>query len=298
MSKGTGFLHSTKVAPYVFILIPVVLIFGLIAYPLFRAFYVSMFDWPLIATNRKFIGLANYVNLVSDRAFLAAFKHTIIFAVSYVVISLVFGLVIALVVHRLPSRLQNFAKSLYFLPVIASIVPVSIAFKWLLGSTPSAPINYYLSFLGIEPVRWLTSPELAMPSVIGVTIWKNTGFIMIIYLAGLLGIPESYYEAARIDGANGFQTFRRITLPLLRNTTVFLTVTGFIGSFQAFTQLFVLVGSGPGGSTTVLGYEIYFRGFNSYQMGSASAMGFVMFFFILLATLIQLRYFGGERTEA
>ena len=300
MSKITNFFNNKKVVPYLFIGFPFLLIMGLIGYPMVKAFYTSFFDWPLLAGDIKFVGLQNYINLFSDRLFKIAFKNTIIFAISYVTIGLSIGLMLALIIQYMPKRLQNFTKTVYFLPVITSMVPIAIAFKWVLGSTFNAPMNYYLSLIGIqEPIKWLTSIDFAFKSVIGVTIWKNVGFIMIIYLAGLLNIPHSYYEAAKIDGASPIAAFWHITLPLLKNTTVFLMVTGFIGSFQAITQLFVLVGgTGPAGSATVLGYEIYFRGFSMYETGSASAMGFVMFFFILIATLVQLKYFGGENTNA
>lgn len=249
----------------------------------------------MLKGKESFVGFKNFVSLFTNRTFMQAFKNSIILAVSYVVLGLIIGLVLALIVSHLKGKAQNAIKSIYFLPVVVSMVPVAIAFKWLMRSTPDGIFNYYLGFLGIKHIAWLTSAKWALSSIIIVTLWKNAGFIMVIYLAGILGIPRTYYEAAQMDGASPWLAFWRITFPLLRNTTVFLMVTGVIYSFQAFTQISVLTnGYGPEGSTNLLGFEIFQEAFTNLRLGTASAMGFVMLFFILIATIIQLKYFGGE----
>lgn len=288
------FFNNIKVVPWVLISIPALLIFGFYLYPLFSSFYVSLFNYKILDKVHTFVGFNNYINIFKYPDFLQSMQNTFTFTIVYVALVLVIGLLMALIVNTIPKSFQNLIKTVYFLPVVVSIVPISIIFNFLLYSTGAGPINSYLSYLGIQPVQWLTSTDWSMKSVIFVTLWKNAGFVMVLYLAGLLSIPTSYYEAACIDGANSYQAFWHITLPLLKNTTIFLLVSSIIGAFQVFTQVLVMTAGGPTNSTATLAFTIYEVMFRQQQMGSAAAMGFIMFFILLAATFMQLRYYVGK----
>jgi len=173
--------------------------------------------------------------------------------------------------------------------VISSWVAVSVI--WITLLDPQAGlVNYALQSLGLPTVNWLGDPASAMPSLVLITIWKGAGFNMVIWLAGLQAIPQEMYEAAAIDGANSWQSFWRITLPLLKPTTFFLAITGVIGSFQVFSSVYVITGGGPRGATDVAVHRIYLRAFESFDMGYASALAWVLFAVIFAFTLLQVWY--------
>jgi multiple sugar transport system permease protein len=171
---------------------------------------------------------------------------------------------------------------------VSPLVVVSVLWLWLYEPQIGL-LNYVLSWFGIPRQAWLLNPNLALPSIIAMSVWKALGYNMIIFVAGLKGIPTQYYEAATVDGAGGFQQFWRITLPLLKPITTFVTVMSVIGSFQVFTQVWVMTQGGPVQSTTTVVYNIYENGFRYFQMGYASAMAVVLFVIILFFTFVQLR---------
>lgn len=259
-------------------------------YPLIRAAWLSLTNYSFFGTS-QFIGLGNYTKLVHDAQFWNDLGNTAYYAAVTTPVSIVLALGLALLLNRrgLPGR--GILRAAIFLPAVVSLAVAAIPFRLMF--TPSIGlVTYWLGALGIHATDWLNSSTLAMPAVIIVGIWKDVGFYMVIYLAGLQTIPREFYEAARIDGASTWQRFRRITLPLLNNTTMFVTIIALIASFQAFDQIYVMTQGGPAFSTETLVMLIYRQGFQNFSMGYASAIGYVLVLIILLFSLLQMRYFN------
>jgi len=185
----------------------------------------------------------------------------------------------------------NLLRLLYFLPSISSFVAISMVWQWIYNPEFGL-LNYLLSLFKIPPQRWLSDPKTAMLSIIIMTVWMNLGYQMVIYLAGLKGIPSYLYEVAALDGANSWQKFWHITLPMLQPTTVFLLITSIIGSFQVFTPIYVMTRGGPAGATNVFVYHIYNTAWKGFRMGYASAQSWFLFMLIFVASFIQFRLMG------
>lgn len=280
--------HSNERAGYLFILPSFVHIILFLFIPLGFSLYLSFTDWRGANwQNAPFIGLDNYAFMMEDRRFWSALTNSAYYTLLYVPASLGVALFVAVIVNRL--RGSYFFRTLFFMPVISSWVAVSVV--WITLLDPRAGIlNYILSLIGLPAVNWLGEPSSAMPTVVLISVWKNMGFIMVIWLAGLQGIPQELYEAAAIDGATRLQRFRFVTLPLLTPTTFFLTVTGVIGSFQVFSPVYVITGGGPRGATDVVVHRIYLRAFEGLDFGYASAQSWLLFVIIFVLTLIQFWY--------
>jgi multiple sugar transport system permease protein len=272
-------------------LIPVFVIYWVLRLePIARTFILSFYDWHLIRPVRPFVGLANYWDLLSDENFLLALTNTTLFAVFVVGASVVLGLALAiLLVGKL--RFTAAYQAMYFLPVITPMVPMAIAWKWIFDARYGI-LNYALSWVGVRPIGWLTSPDVAMWAIIIMSVWKVLGYNMVLLLVGLKSIPVVYYEAASIDGAGGWAVFRRITLPLLKPILLFVIVISTINAYNVFTQVYVMTqGSqaAPGAPLRVLVFDIYQNGFQFFKMGYASAEAVVLTLIVLALTLIQLR---------
>jgi len=272
-------------------LIPVFVIYWVLRLePIARTFILSFYDWHLIRPVRPFVGLANYWDLLSDENFLLALKNTTLFAVFVVGVSVVLGLALAiLLVGKL--RFTAAYQAMYFLPVITPMVPMAIAWKWIFDARYGI-LNYALSWVGVRPIGWLTSPDVAMWAIIIMSVWKVLGYNMVLLLVGLKSIPVVYYEAASIDGAGGWAVFRRITLPLLKPILLFVIVISTINAYNVFTQVYVMTqGSqaAPGAPLRVLVFDIYQNGFQFFKMGYASAEAVVLTLIVLALTLVQLR---------
>jgi multiple sugar transport system permease protein len=257
--------------------------------PLGFSLWLSFHDWRgLNIRNPPFVGLANYEFMLGDRRWWNAVRNTFFYTFMSVPIGMAVSLGIALLMNlRIPG--VYIFRAIFFIPVITSWVAVSVVWLWVLDGNIGL-LNYGLSLIGVDGPDWLTDPQTAMLALILIATWKGAGFQMIIWLAGLQGIPKEMYEAAIVDGASRLQRFRYVTLPLLAPTTFFLLITGVIGSFQVFTPVFVLTQGGPRNSTDVAVYRIYQRAFVNFDFGYASALAWVLFVFIFLATLIQLAY--------
>ena len=189
-------------------------------------------------------------------------------------------------------------RGIYFLPVISSWVAVSIIWKWLLNSQYGI-VNYILSLVGITGPSWLQDPKWAMPAIIIASVWKDIGFVLVMFLAGLQGISEDYYEASNLDGASPWQQFIKITLPLLAPTTFFVLLISLINSFQVFPQVWIMTEGGPAGATSVLVEQIYKNAFRYFKMGYASALSWILFAIIFTVTIIlnklQKRWVGYDQ---
>lgn len=254
--------------------------------PILWSFGLTLFKWNLISAP-SFNGLKNFAEVLTDKKFLAALGHTLTFVGGYIPLAMASGLLLALLMNA-RVRFQNIFRTAFFIPVVSSWIAVSLLWTWLLNPKVGL-VNYLLSLLSIHGPAWIYDPAWAMPAIILTSVWKDTGFIMVLFLAGLQDIPRELHEAARIDGASATTRFFRITLPLLSPTTFFVLVISMINSFQVFDQVWAMTRGGPAGATSVIMEQIYSNAFRYNRMGYASTMAFVLFVFILLVTILQIK---------
>jgi multiple sugar transport system permease protein len=281
---------------YLFLLPSFLLLVVFMLIPLLFSLYLSFTDWNSPAIKSvPFIGLANYAFMIGDLRFWNALKNTAYYTVLYVPLGMIASLVLALILNGSIKGTAVF-RSLFFMPVISSWVAVSVIWITLLDPTAGI-LNFVLQFVGLPGVNWLSDPKTAMIAIVIIAVWKNAGFSMVIWLAGLKAIPRTLYEAALIDGASRWRSFWSVTLPLLAPTTFFLTITGIIGSFQVFSPIYVITKGGPLNSTDVVVFRIYQRAFQEFKMGYASALSWLLFAIIFALTLVQFvtnRRRGGD----
>lgn len=256
------------------------------AFPVVMSFFYSLTDADGI-TPPKFIGLQNYANLFKEKEFLNALKNTIYYTVGVVPIGTFLAIITAVLLNQ-KIKFVNFYRSALFIPVIVSTVSISMVWQWMYNQDYGL-INAFLGSLGLPQPAWIASQELAMPSVIIMSIWKGLGFNTVILLAGIQGISPSIYEAAEIDGAGPVRKFFNITMPLLKSTTMFVLIISLINAFQAFDQIYIMTKGGPAKATEVVVYLIYMNAFNFFKQGYASAMAYVLFIIIFIASIIQLK---------
>jgi multiple sugar transport system permease protein len=268
-------------AGYLFVLPAIAILFVFTLVPVLYALYLSFTNYDVF-TRMDWVGLQNYRDVFDDELFWRALQNTLVYTAFSIPISMALGLGVALVLN---ARLRGlgFYRTAFYVPVVTSMVAVSMI--W---------IQLFDPLYGIVGVDWLGDPNLAMPSVIAVSVWKTIGWNMLIYLAGLQGIPEYLKEAAAIDGAGRWQTFWKIVLPLLKPTTFFIFVTSVIGAFQVFDIVYVMTGGGPANATLTLVQYIYNNAFKALDMGFAAAASFVLFAIIMAVTLVSMRYVRGE----
>jgi len=246
----------------------------------------------------RWVGLENYYQVLFGREaatklFWKSLSNTIYYAVAQVSLEMVCGLALAVLVNSKLLKAKTMWRVVYYVPVVTSAVVSSLIWLWLYNPQGGL-LNMILESLGLSPLKWLSDPKLAMPSIILMSVWQGAGWSMVIYLAGLQGIPESLYEAARIDGANGRQQFRSITLPLLMPVTLFVVIIGFIGALQMFSPVYVMTQGGPLNSTITVTYQMWQTAFRFFRLGYASAMSFLLFLVILAISLINNRVFGAR----
>lgn len=271
--------------------LPTILLFSLFRfYPVIYSAILSLTDWDGIAPQKHFVGLGNYVKLFTSPEFYNSFAVTCYYTIVAVPLGMCLALVLGLALNRSIYGLSIY-RTLYFMPVVTSTIAVSIIWLWLYEPSYGL-VNYFLRMFGLPTPRWLQDPKWAMPALILMSTWKGLGFNMVLFLAGLQGIPNEYYEAARIDGAGAWACFRHITLPLLAPTTFFILVTSIIGSFQVFDQVFIMTSGGPMQATDVVVFNLYRHAFEFFHFGYASAIAYVLFAVILILTLIQWRVMG------
>jgi len=255
--------------------------------PVLASFGFSFTEWDLLR-DPTWIGLGNFKEMFSDRIFRQVMGNTLYYSLVSVPLGVAFSLLLAILVNQ-KLRGVKFYRAIYFLPVISSTVAVAIVWQWIYNPEFGL-LNYFLEFVGIKGPNWLGSTKWAMPAVIIASTWKGLGYNMLLFLAGLQGIPEMYYESAEIDGATRMRKFFHITLPLLSPTMFFVVVMSIIGSFQVFDLVFVMTEGGPGRATSVLVHYLYQSAFEYFQMGYASAIAWVLFFIVFGLTLIQLKW--------
>jgi multiple sugar transport system permease protein len=272
-------------------LLPVLALFAYVRIvPIGFGFLLSFYKWNLITPRKPFVGLDNYINLLSDENFQLALKNTTIYSFSTVLISTAVALPLAVFLSR-AGRLSAFYQTVYFLPVITPMVPVAIAWKWIYDYNYGM-LNYALSLVGIPAVPWLTDPDIALWSLVVMGVWKVLGYNLVLFLVGIRNIPEDYLQAARLDGATEAQVFWRITLPLLKPILLYVLVTSTITAYNVFTPVYVMTlgsQSAPGQAVRMLVFDIYTNGFQFFRMGYASAEAVMLTFIVLGLTLLQFR---------
>ncbi|MFN2565596.1 MAG: carbohydrate ABC transporter permease [Gemmatimonadaceae bacterium] len=283
---------SASRAAYLFLL-PA---FGLIAVffliPVVAALLLSLTDFDIYAVgdldNARFVGLRNYARLLREPVFWSALKNTFYFALVGGPLTIAAALAAALLVNAKLVRFKSFFRTVYFAPFVTTLVAVAIVWRYLYHPRYGL-LNYALGAVGIGPVDWLGDPKWAMPAIILMAVWKNFGYNMLIFIAGLQSIPEELYEAAHLDGAGPWRRFWHITLPMLGPTMLFVGVITMIGYFQLFAEPYVMTAGGPLRATTSVVLLMYEEGFRWWRMGYAAALAFVLFLVILAATLVQFR---------
>jgi len=270
----------------VFLAIPIVASFALS----FTGFgLANLQDW----FTAPWVVVENYRKLFSDEVFIKASKNTAIFVIVGVPITLAIGLVAALGLNRGLGKVQGMFRVGYYIPVVTSIVAIAVIWRYLLNPDYGL-VNSMLGKVGIDGPNWLGEPSTALGSIIALGVWRNFGFDMVVYLAALQSIDPTLLEAARVDGANTWQTFRRITLPLLKPATLFLAVLTTAGYLQLFEEPFVMTGGGPLGSTRSVAMYVYEQGFKFLNLGYASAIAYVLFVVIIVIAFIQFRLLRTE----
>lgn len=287
-----GNFHQTA-APLLFLL-PNILIFGLfIIVPAIQGLRMSLTEWGVFTTPR-FIGFANFVELAQDAVFWKTFSNTIVYSLFTVSLIMVYALALALLLYKNTIKGEKVFRSLFYVPSLLSMITVGIAWRFILGDEMGI-INYLLRRFGGSGIPWLTDGNLAMISIIGVSIWAQAGYYMVILIAGLQAIPIELYEAATIDGASKTKTFTAITLPLLRSTLLVVMVLSTIASFKAYELISVMTKGGPGYATKLIVQQVYQVAFLEDRMGYASAMSIVLMLIISIFTLVQFKFSGKEQ---
>lgn len=280
MKKITEKLNNEKTAGKILILPALLGTFIFIVIPVFFSFYLSFCNWDLL-DNIKFVGFENYKELILGPSFAMILKNTFIFALSTALIALKIPLVLAALINN-KIRGSEFFKTAYFLPFVTPMIVVAMIWEWIFD-----PSNGLLNYILKTHINWLYEPKTAMIALIIVSSWKLIGYNMVIFLSGFSTINQNIFESAKIDGANPFQIFFRLTLPLLTPTIFFVMVITTISSFQVFDLIYLMTKGGPMESTNVLVYWIYKNAFEFFNIGQASAGAYILFLIILLLTIIQ-----------
>lgn len=277
---------------YIF-LIPILIHFLIFqVYPFALSFYLTFMDWKIVG-DPEFVGLKHWKTLLTDKLAWKSIWNTILFSIYYIVPTMALGLTLALIINSGVKGAQFF-KGIFFLPVVTSFVIIAGIWGWLFNGTDMGLVNYFLSFIGIEPQLFLANSKQALAVLAGLSIFKVAGSTMIYYYAGLQSIDKQIYEAARIDGASTTRIFWTITFPLLKPIHFYVAIMTTIGSFQIFDSAYLLTGGGPNFSTTTIVYYLYEQGFTNLNLSYAAVLSYVLFAIILAISLIQRRFLGKD----
>lgn len=274
-----------------YFVLPTLIIYGIfLIYPMITAFHYSFFKWNLLS-EKKYVGLSNFAKMINDKRFWNSYITTFHFTLISIVLIIILSFILALILEK-SFKFKNVFQSAIFIPVILTMVSIAVVWQFMFQSTGILS-NLFIDLFGTK-VKWLTSTKIAPYSMILVNVWKMTGYYMIIFIAGLLNVPNTFYEAARVDGANYFERLLYITLPQMKNTFILVFVSGVIFSFAAFPQQYVMTEGGPGRSTEVLALLIYKQAFEFTKFGYSSSISVAFFASLLLFSIIQLRLFKSE----
>jgi multiple sugar transport system permease protein len=274
---GYGFVLPAFLALSLFLILPIL-----------AAFVLLFMDYDVLSPP-KWIGLQNITRLFSDQRMLEMYWNTFRFVVFATLFNNVLGLLLAMGVNRaMHSVFKYLFRTAIFFPVLTTAASMALVWEFLLTQDRGV-VNYLLQQVGLEPIPWLSSSSWAMVSVVIFDVWRACGYLMVIYLAGLQGIPDVLYEAAQIDGASRWQSMRYITLPLITPTAFFAVIISLIGASQVFDNVWVLTGGGPGDATRLIVLYIYEVGFKRYEMGYAAALSLTLFLVLIVLTIVQFR---------
>jgi multiple sugar transport system permease protein len=276
---------------YIFIL-PFIVLFAVFNIaPFFWALWLSLLRGDLVAPVKPFVGFQNYASLTTDTITLQVFRNSLQYTASVVPITVFTALVLAFLIGNKLVRFKDFFRAVVFFPLLASAAATAQIWSYILAPRYGV-LSYLLSFVGVPEIYWLSNPDLALYGILMVEWWRGIGFHIILFLAAMLGIPEELHEAARIDGASGFQVAVRVTIPLMRPVILFSVVMGTIWAFQLFDTVFVLTNGGPVHSTATIVWYIYNHAFRYGQVGMAAAMGVVLLIIIMPISFVQMRVLG------
>lgn len=292
-SKSDYYARERR-AGYLFVLAPVLQFFLFAFIPLAVSLYAGFTDWTSIGTP-DFIGISNYKEMFADPNFWKSIGNTVFMMIG-IPIGLIIALGLALAMNRKVVGAKTF-RVIYYIPVISSIAAVSILWRWVYNGDYGL-LNQILSIVGVKGPNWLNNELTVKPAIVAMTVWKGLGMTILLYLAGIQSIPKSLNEAAQIDGANALQSFRHITIPMLKPVTFYLIITGIIGGSQMFIEPSIMVDNGGVNySAATVVYYLWDKAFKNYQMGYACAVGWILAIFIFIITFIQFKYSSGELFE-
>lgn len=287
IKKSSSFFNLKTVA--VTLLVIYFAIF--LAYPIYKAFAGSLHNWNPLIDKYDYVGFENFKDVLTSGLFWDSMKNTFVFAFFSVLFRIVIGLGLALLLMSKLTKMKTVFQGLFYLPTITPLVAVSFVWMWMFD--PQFGLINKVFHLDIN---WLKDTHWALPAIIIMTIWKDFGYATVLFLGGLMGLPEDVFEAARIDGASSWQTFWRVTVPLLKPTTLFVMITSLITYLQAYIQILIMTDGGPGTSTYVISYLIFDEAFVKYNFGTASAMAIILFVIIGILTVIMFKV-TAERKE-
>ncbi len=286
-------MKANNIKTVIFFLAPALgSIFIFFFIPVIAAFIISFTDFDIYTlgdlSTLRFIGFDNYAKLLNDELFWTALQNTFYFVVVAGPLSIAVSLSAALLLNSKLTKFKSLFRLAYFLPVVTTLVAVAIVWRFIYHPNFGI-LNFFLGMFGINPIDWLGDPFWAMPSIIILAVWKNFGYNMIIFIAGLQNIPDELYEAADIEGASAFQKFIHITLPMLAPTTIFVSIITMIGYFQLFAEPYVMTQGGPLNKTLSIVQYMYQEGFRWWNMGYSASIAFILFIIIFIGTLLQFR---------
>ena len=295
-AQGRGLLRELIEQRYSYLFIaPCVILFLVFVFiPVIASFFLGFTKYNVI-NPPQWVGLDNYYQIFfKDPRFWKALRNTTLYAVGVVPVGISISLLLAVAIDQ-KVRFKNFYKAIFFMPVVTSVIALSVIWKWLFAGGKYGLINHWLMKFGAKPIDWVMSPTWTLPAIMIMSIWAGLGYNMILLLAGLQTIPRTFYEVAEIDGATGWHKFWHITLPLLKPTLLFVVIMSMINSFQLFEQVYIMTsgtGEGVGGvldcALSLVAY-LYERGFQRFEMGYASAIAYVLFGIIFIITLFNLK---------
>ncbi len=277
---------------YIFIAVAIVVFCVFTLYPVISAFLISFQEFKPLGST--WVGIKNYTALLKDSLFAKSILNTVIYTAGAVPLSLILSFTIAILIFPLRRWMQTAFKAIYYLPAVASGVAMSVVWLWIYDPLQSGLMNQVIHLFGIPNQNWLGSSKTSMLSLLIMTWLSGHGTNIIIYIAALLGIPESYFEAADLDGATFFKKLRYVVIPLLKPTTLFLLVTGVIGSFQVFMSAYMMTGGGPDNATTMVGLLIFNNAFKYFNYGTAAAQSLVLTVIIAVIAVLQFKLMGDD----
>ena len=287
MTKGRHKLKKETCWAYIFILVPLCTFIIFTLYPVVSAVITSFMHYRPLGS--EWVGLSNYKNTFHNDLFYKALKNTFVYAIVTVPISLFVSFTVSIMILPFKKRIQTAFKAAFYLPAIASGVAMSFVWKWIYDPLPTGLLNRLISVFGISNINWLGSSKTAMPSLIIMAVFAGLGQNIIIYIAALLGIDSTYYEAADIDGAGFLKKIRYVVWPMVKPTTVFLTITGVINGFQSFQNAYLMTGGGPDNATTMAGLLIFNRAFKYFEYGEACAQSIILTAIIAVFAIFQFK---------